>query len=70
MVSTEDKNGECFCYIVCKKDHKINGQVLNCREFAQKIIDKTSGKGGGVQNFAQVVHKVKGVDYTDLLKRL
>lgn len=70
MISTEDKNGECFCYIVCLKDSKIGDKPLNCKEFAQKIIDKTSGKGGGVQNFAQVVHKVKGVDYTDLLKRL
>ena len=70
MISTEDKNGECFCYIVCLKDSKIGDKPLNCKEFAQKIIDKTNGKGGGVQNFAQVVHKAKGVDYLEILKEL
>jgi alanyl-tRNA synthetase len=70
MISTEDKNGECFCYIVCLKDSKIGDKPLNCKEFAQKIIDKTNGKGGGVQNFAQVVHKVKEVDYLEILKEL
>ena len=70
MISTEDKNGECFCYIVCLKDSKIGDKPLNCKELAQKIIDKTNGKGGGVQNFAQVVHGVKGVDYLEILKEI
>jgi alanyl-tRNA synthetase len=60
-----DNGEEQFCYIVCQKNQEVNGKVLNCKDFMQKIIDKTNGKGGGVQNFAQVVHNKKGINYTD-----
>ena len=67
---TSDNKDEQFCYIVCQKNQEVNGKVLNCKDFMQKIIDKTNGKGGGVQNFAQVVHGVKGVDYVELLRNI
>ncbi len=65
-----DNNDEQFCYIVCLKDGKIGDKPLNCKDFMQKIIDATGGKGGGVQNFAQVVHNVKNFDYQSILRGL
>ena len=70
FISIDNKDGEQFCYMVCLKDSRIGDKPLNCKEFIQKIIDKTNGKGGGIQNFAQVVHNIKGVDYSEFLKDL
>ena len=70
FIATSSKTGEQFCYIVCQKNQELNGKVLNCKDFMQKIIDKTGGKGGGIQNFAQVVHSANGVDYIWFLKNL
>ena len=67
FIGVDNKSGEQFCYMVCLKDSKIGDKPLNCKEFMQKIIDKTNGKGGGVQNFAQVVHNQKGMNYAQLL---
>ena len=70
FIATSSKTGEQFCYIVCQKNKELNGKVLNCKDFMQKIIDKTNGKGGGIQNFAQVVHNMRWVDYVEFLKNL
>ncbi len=70
FISIDNKNGEQFCYMVCLKDSKIGDKPLNCKEVIQKIIDKTNGKGGGVQNFAQVSHNIKNVNYLEILNEI
>ena len=70
FIGVDNKSGEQFCYMVCLKDSKIGDKPLNCKEFMQKIIDKTNGKGGGVQNFAQVLHCVDDFDYVKLLREI
>ena len=65
-----NNNGEQFCYIVCQNNQEVNGKILNCKNFIQEIIDKTNGKGGGIQNFAQAIHGVVNFDYSELLKKL
>ena len=48
----------------------LKNLTLNCKEFIQKIIEKTGGKGGGIQNFAQVIHNIANFDYKNIIQTL